>query len=132
VTINEDLRERLISLKMIDGFYELWVKSWEDFSYSLPECESSQIAQTRMVNAIKSIIASNAGSTFTISSHGNVIGLFLHHLDQTCHRKRCEDILNPDVIKIVAEGENISIDKEFSLEGLSEFATHHLDTPIKK
>src|SRR5262245_51619567 len=50
--IHDDLRERHVVDTVADDFSEIWKKSWADFHFSMPGCESSFQAQTRFVKAV--------------------------------------------------------------------------------
>jgi 2,3-bisphosphoglycerate-dependent phosphoglycerate mutase len=132
MAVHEDLRERLISHGLIDGFLEIWRRSWEDFHFSLPGCESSAVAQQRFVEAVTGITGEHAGATVGISSHGNVIGLFTNHVDREFRREATEAMRNPDVIRIVAQAGEFHWDRDFRLPGLDVIATDHAVTPFVK
>ncbi len=57
--VRDDLRERLISQSLIADFTEIWSRSWDDFHFALPECESSDVAQQRMLAAMLAIAQEN-------------------------------------------------------------------------
>lgn len=130
IIVENDLRERLISIEIIDGFYEVWCKSWGNFEYSLPGCESSADAQKRFVQIIKKIVDLNQGKTIAISTHGNVIGLFLNWIDNTLGKKEAEMITNPDVLKVVVKNSTYHWDIEFLLPGIKEISTDYKETKI--
>jgi 2,3-bisphosphoglycerate-dependent phosphoglycerate mutase len=132
VAVNEDLRERLIE----NGISHMespaiWKKSWEDFNFAIPECESSLEAQARFVAAVKRIVETHHGMTIGISSHGNVIALFLNHLDPSFKREHAERIRNPDVIKLTFEENSFVWHSQFVLSGIDDIATHHSETKIQ-
>ena len=124
----DDLRERLIENDGCHPSDEVWHKSWEDFDFAPPGCESSRKAQARMCGAVEGI-ARDASGTTAVFSHGNVIGLFLNSLDGSFGRKAVEAIRNPDVIKIDWEGGRFAWDRHFRLAGLEHIATAHNQTP---
>ena len=128
--VKEELRERLVVKQMVDDFHEIWRHSWVDFSFALPECESSLDAQLRFVAAVRGILAANGEKTIGISTHGNVIGLFLNNLDQNFGREQTEALQNPDVVRIVVSGDRLVWDQEFRLPGLENIATDHGETPV--
>lgn len=124
----DDLRERLIENDGCHPSDEVWHKSWEDFHYAPPDCESSATAQTRMRCAVTDI-AQRATGTAAIFTHGNVIGLFLNSLDGGFGRKHVEAITNPDVFKIDFENGRFVWDRHYHLPGLEHIATAHNQTP---
>ena len=130
VVVDANLRERLVAETLVDDFAELWRRSWEDFGFALPGCESSTIAQRRFVAAVTRISLSAGGEVTGISAHGNVIGLFLNSLDREAGRAVAEGLLNPDVVKVVRRDGAFTWDREFRLPGLERIATRHEETPV--
>jgi 2,3-bisphosphoglycerate-dependent phosphoglycerate mutase len=130
LALDHRLGERVISQCLLPDFTEVWNRSWEDFHFALPGCETSAVAQKRFRMGIQQIIERNRGSVVGISSHGNVIGLFLHYLDRSYSRWDAAQIRNPDVFKVVAQAGSLSRDRAFVLPGLDGIATSHHLTPI--
>jgi 2,3-bisphosphoglycerate-dependent phosphoglycerate mutase len=125
VTIDEGLRERLLSETPIHGLEPIWVKSWEDFAFALPGCETSKEATARFVAAIDRILGNCTQETIGLCTHGNVIGLFLHHLDLAYGRKEAERITNPDVLLLHVEGTDCAWESDFALPGLEGIVSNH-------
>jgi 2,3-bisphosphoglycerate-dependent phosphoglycerate mutase len=132
IDIEPDLRERLITLTIVEDFQDIWRRSWEDFDFALPGCESSTIAQRRFVQAVTSISERYSDNTIAICAHGNVIGLFLNSIDNAVGREQAEAFRNPDVIKIDVRAGTFSWDRYFSVVGLEKTATEHGETPVDK
>lgn len=130
--VREDLRERLISHTLIDGFAEVWQRSWEDFHFALPECESSHVAQTRMLAVMLTIAWENTGRRVAVSSHGNVIGLFLNTIEPSFHRENTEQLRNPDVVRVIYRDNRFHWDQSFRLQGLDALSTSHESSPIDR
>ena len=129
VVVREDLRERLGAKEIVKDFQEIWLRSWDDFNFALPGCESSLDAQQRFVAAVKDIFAGHSHKSIGISTHGHVIGLFLNHLDCAFGREQAERLKNPDVVRVVAS-DRLVWDREFRLPGLENIATDHKETPV--
>jgi len=132
LTIHDDLRERHVVDTVVDNFSEIWKKSWTDFHFSMPGCESSFQAQARFVNAVAELVDSHKGSVLGISSHGNVLGLFPNFIHSRFHRREAEEIRNHDVLKIIARSGRYEWNQDFSVLGLDELATHSAVTPVEK
>jgi 2,3-bisphosphoglycerate-dependent phosphoglycerate mutase len=130
--IHDDLRERHVVDTVVDDFSEIWKKSWADFHFSIPGGESSFQAQARFVNAVAEVVGSHEGSVLGISTHGNVLGLFLNFIDSRLHQQEAEKIRNPDVLKIIARSGRYEWDQDFSVPGLDELATHAAAISIEK
>lgn len=127
---HDDLRERRIAGTVLDDFERVWRRSWEDFDYALPECESSRAAQRRIVDAVAGICARSAARTLAVSSHGNVLSLLIHHLDARFHLERASAMRNPDLLRLEYDGAALRWDEIFASPLLDEFASHHRETPI--
>jgi 2,3-bisphosphoglycerate-dependent phosphoglycerate mutase len=133
--IHDGLRERHIVNTVgadFHDFYEIWRKSWTDFHFCMPGCESSLTAQKRFVDAVRKIVQTHPGSVLGVSTHGNVLGLFLNFINSEFHLAEAERIRNPDVLKIVAHADGYEWDQNFSLPGLEGLATHHSSTPVDR
>jgi 2,3-bisphosphoglycerate-dependent phosphoglycerate mutase len=130
VVVCDDLRERHFGIGPNDDFGAIWRKSWEDFSFALPGFESSRDAQRRFVDAMTRILRQHEGRTIGICAHGNVIGLYLNHLDGRNGRETAERLMNPDVLRIRTHDSTVEWDRTFQLPGLEALATDHADTPI--
>jgi 2,3-bisphosphoglycerate-dependent phosphoglycerate mutase len=132
VTVVDGLRERLVARGFVENFGEIWEKSWEDFDYAPPGCESSSEAQNRFVDAVANIADSAGPGPSAISTHGNVIGLFLNWIDRKAGLQECEMLMNPDVIRIVKRDREFIWDRDFRLQGLADIATDFRETPFEK
>jgi 2,3-bisphosphoglycerate-dependent phosphoglycerate mutase len=130
VVVEDDLRERLVAKTLIDGFNDVWNESWKDFDYALPGCETSSQAQKRFVTAVSSILGRNGHRTIAISTHGNVMGLFLNFIDTSFGKKETEAFKNPHIIRIVFHRETFSWDRDYHIPELDGIATHHRETPV--
>ena len=128
INVKDDLRERLVVQGIVDDFSKIWRRSWDDFNFAMPGCESSLDAQKRFAAAVEDILAGNKRETIGISAHGNVIGLFLNHIHPAFRRDEAEALTNPDVVRVLADGRFVW-DQEFHLPGLENIATNHLETP---
>lgn len=125
------LEESIVAKGLIRNFHEVWEKSWNDFDYCLPECESSAKAQSRFVGAVQELARTNRGATIGVSTHGNVIALFLNHLDRSFTRHHADKIRNPDILRIEFDGSSFSWICDFAPPGLADLATHQSATPLR-
>ena len=131
IRVVDDLRERLLTNEAGLPSDEVWRRSWEDFSFCLPGCESSLAAQARICRAIGRIAESVQGTT-AIFTHGNVIPLFLNALTRTVGRTEAEALTNPDVLKVSWRSGAFAWDRAFRLPGLARIATDHRQTPVEQ
>ena len=131
VVVKEDLREQTLFTMFVDDsdeYRELSRRSWAEFDFATPGCESSGEAQSRFVEAINDLLTEASDqSSIGVSTHGKVLGLFLNYLDQTFGKEQSLEIKNPDVVRIVAS-DRLLWDKQFQLQGLDAFATHDRST----
>lgn len=127
VVVRDGLRERLLSQTPIRGLEPIWVRSWDDFSFALLGCETSTEASARFIDAIEAVLEASGEDTVGVCTHGNVIGLFLHHLDPAYGREDAERITNPDVFRLRIDGTTCVWDDRFALPGLEEIVSNHGD-----
>ena len=131
VALRHDLRERHICDGWIADFQEVWERSWRDFEFSLPGCESSAACQSRVVAEIDRIVAAEPGGTIGISSHGNAISLFLNHIDPDYGRDEAERLLNPDLVAVKAvDGVTFRVEPFELPRSFTDIQTGFWDTPI--
>ncbi len=132
ISIHQNIREKHISHSFIDNFYEVWVKSWENFNFKIEGCENSYEAQERFVEAVKEITTLHQGKTIAIITHGNVLGLFLNYIDSVNHIEEAEKLRNPDIIRVVHRELRFLWDRDFRASGLDGIATHRRETSTDK
>ena len=128
VVVEEDLRERVLAREIVRDFQDIWRRSWDDFHFALPGGESSFDAQHRFVAAVADIFGGHSNKTIGISTHGNVMGLFINHIDRAFGREQAEGLRNPDVVRVTAN-DRLVWDREFRLPGLGNIATDNKETP---
>ena len=80
VSVEQDLRERLLAPGPLPDWLEHLRHSWADFSWRLPGGESSAEAQSRATRALDGIRERHVGERVVVASHGNLIALALHAL----------------------------------------------------
>jgi 2,3-bisphosphoglycerate-dependent phosphoglycerate mutase len=128
--LGQGLEERVIAKGLLSNFEEVWRRSWNDFDFALPDCESSAAAQHRFCEAVREIVHQNPRSILVVSSHGSVIALFLNSIDKLFSLEQADRLRNPDVIKIIATENGFDWDRDFRLSGLDEITTPYHATPI--
>jgi len=130
--IRGDLRERYLGIDLDGDFASVWRRSWENLDFALPGCETSREAQRRFVAELDRIHRENEGRTIGVCAHGNVIGLFLHHLDEQNGREIAERLMNPDVLRFTIEGDSVVWDRGYRLPGLEDVVSDPAETPITR
>ena len=130
VHIENDLYERKICDGFVDNFFEIWKKSWEDFDFSLPNCESNRVAQSRFFAAMEAVAKREPGKKLIVRAHGTVIGLFFNRLEPTFGKAETESIRNPDLFKVDFDGERFVRDTDFIVpESFAGVRTDVSETP---
>jgi 2,3-bisphosphoglycerate-dependent phosphoglycerate mutase len=123
IHVREGLRERAFVMSREHDFLAVWERSWDDYDYALPGCETNRQAELRIVQAVRAIVSASDADIVGICSHGAVIGLLLHSLDPGVGRDRVERLRNPDVIKILVHQDAWTWDRDYELPGLGNIAT---------
>ena len=130
IEIDEGLRERLVAHGLIENFAAVWERSWIDFDFALDDCETSRQAQVRFVGAVTGLTRGNVGRRIAISSHGNVLGLLLNHIDASSGRAACEALRNPEMLRMHWVDEGFHWDRGYKCDALEEFATGFTDSQL--
>jgi 2,3-bisphosphoglycerate-dependent phosphoglycerate mutase len=130
LTVNHvhGLRERCFTRDRVDDWSTLWKRVWTDFDFAFPDGESSRQAQLRMYEATLEVLTASRARTLAISSHGNVIGLLLQHVDTRFAFEHACSIRNPDVLRMTFDGAALRWDPDFALGELGSFATQVVTT----
>jgi 2,3-bisphosphoglycerate-dependent phosphoglycerate mutase len=132
IRVMSELKERRISPRLERNFEELWEKSWQDFSFKLPDGESSYEAQLRIYSAMRRICEEHTGATIGVITHGNTLGLFLNKLDPEFGLVEASRIRTPDLFRITFVDGKFHWDKDYSApDGLEAIATDMRDTPVE-
>ena len=112
ISLENDLRERKLTENFRTDWQSILIRAWSDFDYALENCESSRIAQLRIVSAVKNIALAHRGETVAIASHGNVIGLLLNSIHTEFGYDDWKTIRNPDAMHIVFDGTHLQWNRQ--------------------
>lgn len=98
IVLDDRLRERKLSTRFIEDseFEETIQYLWQNPSESLSEGESNQGALARVLNFLKELEERYSEKTILLSSHGNLIGILLHHFDSSFDYKKWGQMTFPD------------------------------------
>nr|WP_272495841.1 histidine phosphatase family protein [Bacillus pinisoli] len=96
IEMDERLHERIISKGDYPGWYDFLKASFEDFSLSLQDGESSSEAENRVISFLNEIKYLEE-EHIVIVSHGNLLTLLLRHFNKSYGFKEWEAMTNPDV-----------------------------------
>ncbi len=116
IQMNDGLKERKVSEGLIRNFLDVIKKSWIDFDFKLPNCESARECQKRLVKTLNGIVSNHYGKKILISSHGNAIALVLNAFDNSFGFEDWKNLNNPDIKKIVYSHDTQFWDREFELK----------------
>ena len=102
VTLHSDerLRERRLTDEWLDDHEAAVRATWQDFEHAHPGGESSAACQRRVVNAIADWTERFPDDTLLVSSHGNAISLYLHHVDPDFGFPDWQAMRKPDLFGI--------------------------------
>lgn len=117
-----DLRERTFTQSHVEDWATMWKTAWMDPDFALADGESGRQAQARMHAAVTRLVKQSTVRTLAVSSHGNVIGLLLQHIDPRFGLEQANAIRNPDVLRVTYDG-RLRWDCDLRLAGLDAFAT---------
>ena len=106
IVLDNRLRERKLSSTFIkDSEFEDSIKYlWQNPSESLLEGESNQDALARVLNFLMELEERYSEKMILLSSHGNLIGILLHHFDSSFDYEKWEHMTFPDCFLIDRDG----------------------------
>lgn len=104
IRLVEDLRERKLREGARDDWEALTARSWADFSFALPNCETGFDAQKRIRNSLDQLAREYPSQTIAACSHGNAIGLFLNTIDPGFGHAQWQVMKNPDIFRVTWDG----------------------------
>jgi 2,3-bisphosphoglycerate-dependent phosphoglycerate mutase len=111
VIVEPTLHERVLARRNLgDEFWPTIERYWANADFALPDGESNRTCARRMVQAIDRLAALHRGETIALASHGNALALYLGTLDQSFGYQQWRAMRNPDLFRIVYEGERATWD----------------------
>jgi 2,3-bisphosphoglycerate-dependent phosphoglycerate mutase len=106
------LRERVLARRNLgDEFWPVIERYWADADFALPDGESNRACARRMAQAIDGLAARHRGETIALASHGNALALYLGTIDPSFGYEQWRAMRNPDLFRIVYEGERATWDR---------------------
>lgn len=115
ISTDEAFKERKLADCSVANFDEVILKYWEDFNFYLPGGESSNFAQDRGVQALKSVLNECCGKNVVIGTHGNIMVLIMNYFDKKYSYDFWKSLNMPDIYKLSFENEVfISINRIWS------------------
>ncbi len=107
IIIEENFKERLLSLEPALDFEKVIREVWMDFKRSLNGGESNYTAQKRGLEAINNLLKNYYGKNIIISTHGNLMVLIMNYFDQKYDFNFWNELAMPDIYKLTFEGESL-------------------------
>ncbi|WP_141546952.1 histidine phosphatase family protein [Bacillus sp. AFS053548] len=107
IIIEEDFKERLLSLEPVGDFEKEIREVWMDFKRSLNGGESNYTAQKRGIEAINKLLVNYSGKNIVIGTHGNLMVLIMNYFDQKYDFNFWNELAMPDIYKLTFEGKSL-------------------------
>ncbi|MFC4557325.1 histidine phosphatase family protein [Virgibacillus kekensis] len=110
ITVDDRLKERILSEDPIDDWLEVLEQSFNDLDFRLPGGESGNDAVKRAEMVIENVLADSNVSNVVFVSHGNIIALLLSRYQPGFGFEGWKTLRNPDVYLINADRQKNSIE----------------------
>lgn len=107
ILVEEDLRERLLSVEPLENFQEGIMKVWRDSMFSFPGGESNREAQKRGVTCMERILEQYEGKNVVIGTHGNIMVLIMNYFNEKYDVSFWKELEMPDVYKLTFSGKEL-------------------------
>ncbi|PET64819.1 histidine phosphatase family protein [Bacillus sp. AFS001701] len=107
IIIEENFKERLLSLEPVPDFEDIIREVWMDFNKSWNGGESNYTAQKRGIEAINKLLKNYSGKNIVIGTHGNLMVLIMNYFDQKYDFNFWNGLAMPDIYKLTFEGESL-------------------------
>ncbi|MEI4830623.1 histidine phosphatase family protein [Bacillus sp. FJAT-53711] len=112
IELEEDLRERLLSLQPVGDFEQSIMKVWEDPTFYFEDGESNITAQERGVACITEILRKYEGENIVIGTHGNIMVLIMNYFDSQYDFSFWKKLHMPDIYKLTfTEGQFVQANR---------------------
>jgi 2,3-bisphosphoglycerate-dependent phosphoglycerate mutase len=98
-------------------FLDLVRRHWSDFDYSMPNCESHRMCQSRFLRTLHEIAGANFGKALICCSGGQAISLALQSIDPSVGYEDWANISAPDIYKLDWDGERLGWDRSYVFGG---------------
>lgn len=109
---DDQLKERLLSSTPLPDWYESLRATFEDFDLAYEGGESSRAATIRAIGVLDRVITE--GKNTILVTHGNLMALLLHHLDQAFGFEEWSRLQNPDVYLLTVKGDAKTLERIWS------------------
>ena len=107
VIIEDDFKERNLSVKPVEDFYLAITKVWEEPTFSWEGGESNIIAQKRGIKAILKVLETYQDKNIVVGTHGNIMVLIMNYFDRKYGFSFWKDLDMPDIYKLTFDKKNL-------------------------
>jgi 2,3-bisphosphoglycerate-dependent phosphoglycerate mutase len=105
IQLLDDLRERLLSVELHEGWQDTLRTAWADADFALPGAESGRGAQRRAIGILDLLRSRHPdGGRLVLGSHGNLISLILQALEPGVGYEFHLDMPMPALYRLTHDG----------------------------
>ena len=99
---HESLTDQILTAEYLppSDFQELTQKMWEDFDFSEPGCESNRACEARVLKGIQQIVDEQGEKRVLVCTHGQIIALLLHALDESYNMQDWANMQMPHLYEV--------------------------------
>lgn len=115
VSVDDRLKERILSEDPIDDWLEVLEQSFTDLNFNLPGGESGNDAIQRAQAVIENMHKDNKATNVIIVSHGNLIALLLNQYKPGFGFDGWKKLRNPDIYLIDFEVNDQSVESLWNI-----------------
>lgn len=107
IKINEQLKERVLSQQHLEDWLNKLKLTFDNMELKFEGGESSQEATKRIVEVVDDVFNSEISHTIIVT-HGNLLALFLNHLNQEFGFDEWKSLRNPEVFLIKRKADHMT------------------------
>lgn len=112
IKVIDDLKERALTSAPAKDFTSAMEAVWQNPRFAWEGGESNVEAQSRGVNALKSLLCEYKGKKVVLGTHGNIMVLMLNYFDERYGYEFWKELDMPDIYKASFENDTlVSVDK---------------------
>lgn len=99
-TLDDDLRERVLSPGRIDDFENAVRATWSNFNFAFPGGETNEAAKLRAVAVLRRIARAQREGPVVVATHGNLLALALAAVDSSIGFEFWRALTFPDIFRL--------------------------------
>ncbi|RKQ38005.1 histidine phosphatase family protein [Oceanobacillus halophilus] len=111
ISIDQRLKERILSEEPLDDWLDVLEHSFQDPDYKLPGGESASEVSTRANQVVTSVLEDDSITNTIIVSHGNLLAIVFKMFDSNYGFEQWKELRNPDVFLLKHEKNNVSLNR---------------------